>query len=102
MPRFRTTREQILTARQQEDVDRLVQEAVAHLSPEEIKSLPQECRSVIAGGERDIHSAAVVLLQCDLRYRGEPGIGETLRQLAELFACASVRVSQIEHRRHPA
>jgi len=38
------------------------------------------------------------LLQCDLKYRGDRDIGELVRQLAELFASASVRLSQIEHR----
>jgi hypothetical protein len=50
----------------------------------------------------DIHSAAVALLQCDLKHRGEEGVGELLRQLAELFSSASVRISQIRHSRFPA
>ena len=102
MPRFRTPRELILTAYDTAEVERILTEALGHLTPQEIESLPIECRHVLIDRRTDIHTAAVELLQCDLKHRGDPGIGELARQLAELFASASVRLSQIEHRRFPA
>jgi len=102
MPRFITSRELILSAREEPEVERLVTEALGHLAPEEVESLPPECRYVVVDRRVDIHSAAVALLQCDLKHRGEEGVGELLRQLAELFSSASVRISQIRHSRFPA
>lgn len=102
MPRFRSAREIILTAHDQAEVERVLMEALGQLAPQEIESLPIEGRQVLVDRRVDIHAAAVVLLQCDLRHRGDPEIGELTRQLAELFASASVRLSEIEHRRFPA
>jgi hypothetical protein len=98
MPRFRTVREIILTARGAQDVDRALSDALGRLAPEEIAALPRDCREAVLDRRADLHVAAVTLLQYDLKYRGDRDIGELVRQLAELFACASVRLSQIEHR----
>lgn len=101
MPRFRIPRELILTA-QEGQVERILTEALGGLTPEEIESLPVECRLLVTDPAVDIHTSAVTFLQSDLKYRGDTQIGELVRQLAELFASASVRLSQIEHRRFPA
>lgn len=101
MPRFRTQRELILTARDAPEVQRLVAEALGQLTPDEVESLPVECRYVVIDRRIDMHTAAVVLLQCDLKHRGDPDTGELTRQVAEVFSAASVRLSQIEHRRTP-
>jgi hypothetical protein len=98
MPRFRTVREIILTARDAQGVERALEDALARLAPEEIAALPRDCREAVLDRRADLHAAAVTLLQCDLKYRGDRDIGELVRQLAELFASASVRLSQIEHR----
>jgi len=91
----------ILTARDAQDVEHRLADALSQLAPEEVEALPLDCRHVVTDRRVDGHTAAVVLLQCDLKHRGEPGMGELMRQLAELFASASVRLSQIEHRRFP-
>ena len=102
MPRFRTPRELILTAPDRSEVERILMEALAQVTPQEIASLPIECRPVVIDRRADTHDAAVLLLQCDLKYRAEPESGELVRQLAELFPSASVRLSQLDHRRFPS
>lgn len=96
MPRFKTSRERLLAAREEREIRRVLNEALADVSPEEVQSLPKECQLAIA--ESDLHAAAVMMLRCDLMHRGEPGSGDLLRQVAELYASASVRLSQIERR----
>ncbi|HET9578436.1 MAG TPA: hypothetical protein VFP44_11445 [Usitatibacter sp.] len=99
MPRFKTSRELLLTAHSEDEVARTLFDAVGQVDPDELKRLPPECREVVVKRHTDIHDAAVTLLQSDLRHRGEDALGELLRQLAELYAAASVRLGQIEHRR---
>ena len=101
MPRFRTTREHLLTAKDEQEIERLLADALGQLAPEEVRALPPDCHHAVVN-RNDVHSAAVVLLQCDLMHRGDPDIGELMRLLGELFAAASVRLSQIEHHRSPA
>ncbi len=90
-------RQGVLEAREERAIAHLLQSAIADISDEEMRTLPEECRGALAAG--DIHSAAVMLLRSDLAHRGEPVMGELLRQLAELYATASVRLSLIEHHR---
>ena len=99
MARFREYRERLLTARDADQVARILLEATSNLAPEELRALPDECREALAERGADIHTVAVTLLHCDLRHRGERDIGEVIRQTAELYAWASVRLSQLEHMR---
>ena len=96
MPRFKTSREMLLAARDEREIRRILNEALSDLTPEEVKALPKESRLAMA--ESDLHGAAVMMLRSDLMHRGEPGTGDLLRQVAELYASASVRLSQIERR----
>ena len=98
MPRFKTNRELLLTSTSQQEIARILFDAVGQVDPDELKTLPEECVSVATNRHADIHDAAVTLLHSDLKHRGDEGMGELLRQLAELYAAASVRLSQIEHR----
>jgi hypothetical protein len=97
--RFRSVREEILDAHSVEGVERVLFDALGRIEPDELKTLPEECLAIVANRRTDIHETAVTLLHCDLRHRGEGLMAELLRQLAELYASASVRISQIEHRR---
>jgi hypothetical protein len=100
MPRFRSYREAILSARNSTEIVRVLNEAVSTLAPEELRVLPGDCREALVDrSAENIHAIAVTLLQCDLRHRGERDVGELIRQTAELYAWASVRVSQLEHTR---
>lgn len=96
MPRFKSSREMLLVAQDEREIRRILNGALADVTPEEMRTLPRESQLAIA--ESDLHGAAVMMLRCDLMHRGEPGTGDLLRQLAELYASASVRLSQIEHR----
>ena len=95
--RFKRTRELLLYARDEVEVLRLVRDAIAHLDPGELAALPPECRDIKKG--ESVHSAAVSCLHQDLRLRGDPDVGELVRQVAELYAAASVRLSHLEHQR---
>lgn len=98
MPRFKTSREALLVASNEPEIQHLLRDAMGQMTPDELASLPDEARFALLDREADVHTAAVTLLQCDLKHRGEQGIGELLRQIGELYACASVRLSQIRHR----
>jgi cation transport regulator ChaB len=95
--RFRTFREALLNARNEREVTLILKEAIGNLTPDELKALPEECRTVLVDRRTDLHAAAVTMLQCDLRHRGERDIGDLTRQIAELYAWACVRLSQLEH-----
>jgi hypothetical protein len=99
--RFRAAREHILNALSTESVERVLFDALGQVDPEELKALPEECLPILANRHADLHESAVSLLHFDLRHRDEGAKGELLRQIAELYASASVRISQIEHRRGP-
>jgi len=99
--RFRAARENILHAHTAHEVERILFDALGQVDPDELKTLPEESFPVVANRHTDIHHAAVTMLHCDLKHRGEGAMGELLRQIAELYASASVRISQIEHRRAP-
>jgi hypothetical protein len=99
--RFRAYREAILHARNEREVEIIVRGAIGTLTPEELDVLPEECRKLLFQSNVDIHTVAVELLQCDLRHRGERETGDLTRQIAELYAWASVRVSALAHT-HPA
>lgn len=98
MPRFKTSREALLVAGNESDIHHLLRDALGQMTPDELASLPDEARFALIDREADLHMAAVTLLQCDLKHRGEEGIGELLRQIGELYAAACVRLSQIQHR----
>ena len=100
MPRFKSSRASILAAKNEREVRRVLEEAVSGLDGEEMRSLPDECQRALT--EKDLHAAAVLMLRCDLMHRGEAQAGELLRQLAELYASASVRLSQLERPALPA
>ena len=96
--RFKISRAQILSAASGREVERILFDAIGQVDPAELKALPAETLSVLGNRHADLHDAAVTMLHADLKHRGEPGMGELLRQLAELYASASVRLSQIQHR----
>lgn len=96
MPHFSVVRESILSAPDEREARRLISEALSSVTVGEVASLPIECRWAIVTGSLDFHSAAVELLQCDLKYNGDETTGDLLHQMAELFACASVRFSQLQ------
>jgi hypothetical protein len=95
--RFQTPRAQILSASSEREVERVLYDAVGQVDPEELKTLPEDVLPVLGKLRGDVHDAAVTLLHCDLKHRGEEGVSDLLRQLAELYASASVRISRLRH-----
>jgi hypothetical protein len=98
MPRFKTSREALWVASTERDIKHLLRDALGQMTPEELASLPHEARFAMIDREPDVHTAAVALLQCDLKHREEGDGAQLLRQVAELYASASVRLSQLQHR----
>ena len=101
--RFQLPRAHILSATSEREVERILFDAIGQIDPEELRVLPEEALPVLANLHADIQESAVTLLHCDLRHRGDAtAASELLRQVAELYAWASVRISQIRHRTIPA
>ena len=96
--RFKDIRQQLLYARNADEIYRLLSQALSGLSPLELAALPPECRDALASVHH-IHTAAVTCLHHDLKHRSDPDVGELVRQVAEMYASASVRLSHIEHQR---
>lgn len=99
--RFAKMRQALLIARDERQIAQVLRDGIAAVTAEEMETLPPECRIIMlaTGDDRDIHGDAVTLLQADLSQRGDPGVGELLRELGEVYAAASVRLSQL-HGRH--
>jgi hypothetical protein len=95
--RFKSARQQLLYARDEAEILRLLRHAMAELSAVEIAVLPPECRDIPDASA--LHDVAVSCLHHDLRCRADPEIGELIRQVAELYAAASVRLSHLHHQR---
>lgn len=55
--------------------------------------LPAECRMALDEQDPDIQSAAVTLLQAELRFAGPEDVRELLHELAYTFASAAVRIT---------
>ena len=96
--RFMNTRQRILYAQDANEIYALLREALSALSPDELALLPDACWRCLAS-PHDIHTAAVSCLHHDLKHRADPEVGTLVRQVAELLASASVRLSHIEHQR---
>jgi hypothetical protein len=58
-----------------------------------VAALPDECRSAL--DDPDIQGAALTLLQSALSYSGDPAFAELLHEIAETFAVASARISEL-------
>ena len=102
MPRFEATRKNLLSAGSDREIERVLFEAIGQVDPDELRLLPPECLAVVASRRADMHDAAVTLLQYDLKHHGEEAVGVLLQQLAQVYAAASVRLSQIEQWRDKA
>ncbi len=74
---------------------RLVRAVIGEIPDADLRRLPYDC--VVALAEPDIQAAAVALLRCDLAQQGmDSETAELARQLALLYATASVRLSQLQ------
>jgi len=96
MHRFERWREIIQDASNVDAVVAAMRGYVDTVGPAVIGTLPAECQQALS--RDDIQQAAVTLLQCELRFRGEPAIAELLHEIAQTFAVASTRVARLTKR----
>ena len=63
------------------------------LEPRTLELLPPECQAALK--ERDIQSAAVSLLHCEMRFSGSDELRQLLHEIAHTYAAASTRITAI-------
>ena len=98
MQRFLEWREAIAVARGQEEVCALITECVNGILPSDIGCLPPRCQLILENPCRDLQGAAVVLLQEELCFSGDPGVAALLREIAHTFVAASSRLGMLHGR----
>ena len=84
-------REVVQLAPHVKDVQAVLHDYVEAMAPS-LDTLPEECRRVLQG-EFDVQTAAVTLLQAELRFSGPPEVRALLHEVAYTFASAAVRMS---------
>ena len=97
MHRFQRWREFLQKAHTEEEVDRVMRDYVATLTPEVIGLLPQACQDALR--EADLQAAAVALLHCEMGFKGPDSMVAILHEIAHTYAAASTRLTAI--RREP-
>ena len=93
MYRFERWRELIQAAGTEEAVYRVVREYVKMIPESVVMAMPAECQAALAS--RDVQSAAISLLHCELTYRGDASIAELLHEMAHTYAAASMRIARL-------
>lgn len=100
MSSFKQFRQAVLTAADARAVRGALLECLTEMRAE-ISLLPPECQAALAEREADIDVVAMTLLHADMAFKGDPAVGAVLRDVANVYAAASVRLTQI-HTRHQA
>ena len=98
MHRFLKWREAIAVAPDPEAVSALMAEYVSGILPSDLGSLPPVCQRALESPGRDIQGSAVLLLQEELRYAGDPGVAALLHEIAHTFIAATTRLGQLHGR----
>ena len=70
-----------------------MREYVTVLDPSIVASLPADCQAALQ--DPDIQSAAVALLQCELRFAGGDEMQQLLHEIAHTYAAAAIRLTAI-------
>lgn len=78
----------------------ILREYLATWLPSDLARLPAECRISIVTNASDIAIAAVTLAQCELKGGLDEQAAELLRQKADVFVGAQMRLRQILGRKH--
>lgn len=90
----------IAKARSEEDLVRMVREYREAWSPSDLEKLPAHCRVAIVSTGQDISWAAVTLVQCELKGGMDEEAAETVRQMADVFVAAQLRLREILGQRY--
>ena len=91
MYHFHHWRAQIQDAYSESAIARIVQDYGLTLSPVMVESLPEACREALS--DPNLSHAALTLLQAEMGFKGPPEVKALLREIANTYAAASVRVA---------
>jgi len=97
MHRFQKWREALQLAPDANTVQGIVRDYVEAIRPI-AGVLPEDCARVLLQADLNIQSAAVTLLQAELRAGGDEEQRELLHEIAHTFAAASVRITLLHPR----
>ncbi len=97
MHRFQKWREALQLAPDIHTVNGIVRDYVEAIRPI-LGMLPEECRRIVLQAEPNIQSAAVTLLQAELRFDGVEEVRALLHEIAHTFASAAVRMTLLHPR----
>jgi hypothetical protein len=84
-------RERLQLAPDVKTVEAVMRDYVGTIRPV-LAALPGDCSGMLQG-DFDIQTAAVSLLQEELRFRGSPELGALLHEITYTFASAAVRIT---------
>ena|SRR5205809_4091772 len=94
MERFGRCREALLSADTPEAVAKVIADCMASLPPAMIAALPDIVRNVLQRPTADISGSAVQLLRTEMTYKGQSEDAALLREIAETYALAALRLSK--------
>lgn len=92
MHRFHRWREVLLATTDEESVRRVMRDYAGTLAPV-VPSLPEDCQRALK--EDDIQSAAVTLLQSEVRFDGPDEVRKLLHEIAHTYAAAALRLTAL-------
>ena len=93
MHKFEQWRDAIQAAADRQAVATVMGQYVEAMAPAVMAMLPPECQRALS--DRDVQSAAITLLHCELAYRGDPATAEVLHEIAHTYAAASTRIARL-------
>jgi hypothetical protein len=88
-------REALQLAPDVKTVEGIMRHYVHALGPVALGKLPPECQRALRG-MLEVQGAAVILLRCELGFRGPDEAGALLRDIALTFASAALRMTQLQ------
>ena len=90
----------IAQARSERELVQIVRAYLAAWEPSEIQKLPPHCRVEIVSTGLEISSAAVTLVQCELKGGMDEETAVTVRNMADVFVAAQQRLRQLLGQRY--
>ena len=97
MHRFHRWRDVLLATHDEASVRRVVSDYAGTLDPTVVGALPEDCQKALK--DTDIQSAAVALLQCEMRFKGVDEMRDLLHEIAHTYAAAALRLTALNRGR---
>jgi hypothetical protein len=96
MHQFEKWRSLIVHAATPEALTEVLRQYGDCILPSDVATLPERCQVALETAHVDLGGSAVVLLQEELRYAGPPEAAALLHEIAQTFAAASSRLTQMQ------